>query len=68
MVILCETFHKKTQDRFNEDMSCITHFVFLHVILRKSQMLLTFRRHQMMYVSYVALCAEVTCKGYFVTQ
>ena len=32
-------------------------------------MLLTFRRHQMMYnVSYVVLCAEVTCKGYFVMQ
>ena len=32
-------------------------------------MLLTFSRHQMMYnVSNVALCAEVTQKGYFVTE
>ena len=32
-------------------------------------MLLTFSRHQMMYnVSNVVLCAEVTSKGYFVTE
>ena len=43
----------------------ITHFVFLYVIFRRSQILLTFSRH---YVSYVALCAEVTYKGYFVIQ
>ena len=54
---------------FNEDMSCIAHFVFLHVILRKPQILLTFSRHQLMYnVSYVVLCAEVTYKGHFGIQ
>ena len=38
--------------------------VFLHVVLRRSQMLLTFSRHQMMYnVSNVVLFAEVTYKG-----
>ena len=32
-------------------------------------MLSAFSRYQMMYnVSYVALCAEVTYKGYFVIQ
>ena len=40
--------------------ACITRFVFLHVILRRSQILLSFSRHQMMCnVSYVVLCAEV---------
>ena len=30
-------------------------------------MLLTFTRHQMMrHISSVVICAEVTCKGYFV--
>ena len=49
------------EDRFNEGMSCITYFVFLHVILKRSELLFTFSRHQMMYnVSNVVLCAEVT--------
>ena len=57
------------EDKFNEGMSCITRFVFLHVILRRSQMLLKFTRDQMIYnVLYVILCAEVTCKGSFVMQ
>ena len=44
-------------------------FFFIHVILRRSQMLLTFSRYQMMYnVSFVALCAEVICKRYSVIQ
>ena len=56
-------------DRFNETMSCGTQFFFLHVIFRRSQMLLTFSRYQMMYnVSFVALCAEVICKRYSVIQ
>ena len=57
------------EDRFNEGMSCITHFILLHVILRRSQILLTFSTHQMMYnVFYVLLCASVIYKGYFVIQ
>ena len=60
---------KNVGDRFNEGMSFITHFIFLQVILSRLQMLLTFSRHQMMYnVSYVVLCAEVNCKGYFLIQ
>ena len=56
-------------DRLNEGMPCITNFVFLHVIPRRSQMFLTFSRHQIMCnVSYVALCTEVTYKGYFAIQ
>ena len=53
----------------NEDISWITHFVFLHVILTRSQMLLIFSGHQMMHnISYVALCDEVTYEGYLVIQ
>ena len=44
----------------------ITHFLVIH---RRSQMLLTFNRHQMVYnISCVLPCAEVTGKGYFVIQ
>ena len=50
-------------------MSCITHFVVLHGILWRSQMLLTFSRHQMMHnVSCVVSYTESTCKGYFAVQ
>ena len=56
-------------DRLNEGMWCITNFVFLPVILRISQMLLTLGRHQMMYdVSNVELGAAVTYKGYIAIQ
>ena len=69
MAILSLTFASTIDDRFNEGMPCITHFIFPHVILRRSQMLLTFSRHQMTYnVSNFSLSAEVTYKGYFVTQ
>ena len=64
-----QLFQENMEDKFNKGMSCITHFVLIHVILRTSQMLLVFSRHQMMYnVSYVVLCAEVTYKEYFVIQ
>ena len=57
------------ENRFNEGMSFIIHFLFLHVILRRSQMLLTFSRHQVMYnVSNAVLCAEVIYKGYFAIE
>ena len=63
MITLSATFQQNMKDRFNAGMSCITEFVFLHAILRSSQMLL------MMYnVSFVVVCAEVTYKGYFVIQ
>ena len=69
MAILSLTFASTIDDRFNEGMSCVTHFIFSHVILKRSQMLLTFSRHQMMYnVSNFSLSAEVTYKGYFVMQ
>ena len=44
------------EDSFNEGMLCITHFVFLHNILRRSQMLVTYNRLP----DDVVLCAEVT--------
>ena len=45
------------------------HFVFLRAILRRSEMLLTFSRRQIMYnVSYVVLSAEVTYQVHFVIQ
>ena len=57
------------EDRFNDGMSGITHFVFLYVVLRRLQISLTFSRHQMMYnVFYVVLCAKVIYKGYSVVQ
>ena len=63
------TFQQNVNYTFNKNMSCITLFVFLYAILRRSQMLLTFSRYQMMYnVSYVVLFAEVTYEGYFVIQ
>ena len=73
MVTLNVTFWINMMDRFedlnNKEMSCITHFVFLRVILRRSQVLLTFSRHQVMYnVSYNVLCAEDTYKGYFIVH
>ena len=61
MLILSVNFQSNIMDRFNEDMSCITQFAFLHFILRKLQMLLIFIRHQMMFnVSNFVLCAELT--------
>ena len=52
------------EDRFNESMSFIVHFVILEALLERLQMLLTFSRHQVMYdISCVLSCAEVTCKG-----
>ena len=57
------------EDRFNKDMLRINHFVFLCVILRRAEILLTFSKGQMMYNTFnVVLCAEVTHKGYFVIQ
>ena len=54
------------EDTFNEGMLYINLFVFLHLILQRSQILLTFSRHQMLYnVSYFVLCAEIIYKGYF---
>ena len=43
------------KDNFNERMLCITHFVFLHGILRRWKMLLTFSRYQMMLYSVLKL-------------
>ena len=52
------------EDRFNEGMSCITHFLFSHVILRGS-----FGRHQIMYnASDDIHCAEITRIGFFLLQ
>ena len=57
------------EDRLNEGMSYITHYVFLHVILRRLQMLLKFSRHHMIHnVSNAVLCFEVTYTGYFVME
>ena len=52
------------EDRFNEGMSCINQFVIPHAILRRSQIILTFSRPQIMYnVSCVLPCVEIACKG-----
>ena len=53
------------KDKFDENMSYITHFFVLHAILRRSEVLLIFSRNQMMYnVPCDVPCAEVTCKEY----
>ena len=48
---------------------CTTRFAALQAFLRRSKMLLTFSRHQIMYnVFCVVPCAEVTYQGYFLIQ
>ena len=43
--------------------------LFSALCFSRSQMVLSFRIYQMMYnASHVVVCAEVTCKGYFVIQ
>ena len=37
------------EDKFNRGMSCVTYYVALHVYIRRSQILLTFNRLQVMY-------------------
>ena len=55
--------------KFNGDMPCITPSVALHAFLRRSQILLTLNRHQMMHnVFCIVACVEVTCKGLFLIQ
>ena len=50
-------------------MSYITHFDALHAVFRRSKLLLTFSRYQVMYdVSCVVPRAKVTCNGQFVLQ
>ena len=62
-------FSNNIEDILIKAISCITYFAFFHAIFRTSEILLTFRRHQLMYsVSCVVPCAEVTCKGHFVIQ
>ena len=57
------------EDRFNEVMSYIPILFCFMSFLGDNKMLLTFSRHYMMHnVSYVVLCAEVTCKRYFVSN
>ena len=53
------------KDKFNENMSYITHLFVLYAILRGSEVLSTFSRNQMMYnVPCDVPCAEVTSKDY----
>ena len=42
-------FCNNIEDKFNGGMSCITHYVALHVYLRISQILLTFNRIEVMH-------------------
>ena len=42
-------FSNNIENKFSGCMSCITHFIVFHVYLRRSQMLLTFNRLQVMY-------------------
>ena len=48
-------------------MSCILHFVVFHAYFRK--LLLRFSSHQVIYSAFfIAICAEVACKGIFLIQ
>ena len=48
---------------------CITPSVVLHVFVRRSQILFTFNRHQVMYSVFpVVSCVVDTCKGLFLIQ
>ena len=50
-------------------MQCITPSVALHAFLKRSQILLTFTRHQVMHsVFCIAPCVEVACKRFFLIQ
>ena len=47
----------------------MTHSAVLHAYFWRSQMLLTFFRHQLMYsVFCIVPCVEVACKGLFLMQ
>ena len=48
---------------------CIIPSVVLHIYVRRSQILLTFNRHQMMHsVFCIVPCVVVACKGLFLIQ
>ena len=50
-------------------MSCITHSVVLHACLKRSQILLPFNMHQVMYSIFcIVPYLEVACKGLFFIQ
>ena len=61
-------FCNNVENKCNRGRSCITHFVVLHAY-RRSQILLTFNRHQVMYsVFSIVPCVEVSCKEFFFMQ
>ena len=62
-------FCNNIEDRFNGGMSCITYSVVLHVYLRRSQILLTFNRLQVIYsVFSIIFLVEAVYKGLFILQ
>ena len=59
-------FCKNIEDKFNGGMPCITYYVALHVYIRRSQILLTFNRVQMMYSLFLLyLKQKLHIKGSF---
>ena len=50
------------EGRFNKDMLCVSHLVFLHPFLRRLQILLGISRYQVMYGVFSITCAEVSSR------
>ena len=62
-------FCKNKVYKFNGGGPCITHSFVIHAYLWRSQILLTFSRHQVICrVFCIVPCVEVTCKGLFLIQ
>lgn len=62
-------FCKNVVDKFNAAEPCIVHSFVLHAYLRRSQILLTFSRHQVVYsVFCIVPWVELACKGLLLLQ
>ena len=57
------------ENKFKGGMPCITLSIALHAFLRRSQILLTFNRHQVMHIVFcIVPCVEVACKRLILIQ
>ena len=62
-------FRNNIENKFNGGIPYITPSVVFHAYLRRSQILITFNRHQVMHsVFCIVPCVEATCKGLFLMQ
>lgn len=62
-------FCQNTDYKVNGGMPCIIQIVVLHIYLKRSQILLTFSRHQLKSSLFcIVPCVEDACKGHFLIQ